>query len=187
MKSLILIVIVSLYSHASIESVEALDKRITWSFSLQTVTVYADEKLTIDWTGSHDVWMDSVDRCTGGGEQKTPEAEGGEWTALAGTIPVGTHYFSCRVGQHCQNNMKLTVTSAAGSNTTAGNAPGPVPSPSPDPVPSPSPDPVPSPSPDPVPSPGPQPSPQSSAQTAWKTSSSIVLASVAFALVSSLV
>ena len=141
-----------MYSHASIESVEALDKRITWSFSLQTVTVYADEKLTIDWTGSHDVWMDSVDRCTGGGTQKTPEAEGGEWTALAGTIPVGTHYFSCRVGNHCSRNMKLTVTSVAGSNTTAGNAPGPVPSPSPDPV----------------PSPGPQPSPQSSAQTAWK-------------------
>ena len=171
-----------------------MDKRITWSFSLQTVTVYADEKLTIDWTGSHDVWMDSVDRCTGGGTQKTPEAEGGEWTALAGTIPVGTHYFSCRVGQHCQNNMKLTVTSVAGSNTTAGNAPGPVPSPSPDPVPSPSPDPVPSPGPQPSPQPSPgqmnatSPTPQSSAQTAWKTSSSIVLfASVASALVSSLV
>ena len=186
MKSLILIVIVSLYSYASIESVEALDKRITWSYSLQTVTVYADEKLTIDWTGSHDVWMDSVDRCTGGGTQKTPEAEGGEWTALAGTIPVGTHYFSCRVGQHCQNNMKLTVTSVAGSNTTAGNAPGPVPSPSPDPVPSPGPQPSPQPSPGQMNATSP--TPQSLAQTAWKTSSSIVLfASVASALVSSLV
>ena len=38
---------------------------------------------------------------------------------MAGNVPVGTHYFSCRVGTHCEENMTLKVTAIAGSRPAA--------------------------------------------------------------------
>ena len=47
-----------------------------------------------------------------------PEADS-NWSAMAGNVPVGTHYLSCRVGNHCEENMTLKVTSIAGSRPAA--------------------------------------------------------------------
>ena len=38
---------------------------------------------------------------------------------MAGNVPVGTHYFSCRVRSHCEENMTLKVTAIAGSRPAA--------------------------------------------------------------------
>ena len=51
----------------------------------------------------------------------TREADS-NWSAMAGIVPVGTHYFSCRVGNHCVENMTLKVTAIAGSRPAATDA-----------------------------------------------------------------
>ena len=94
--------------------VSAADQVITWKKEAQKVDLYSDEVLTIQWTGTHDVWLHDAAGCTGGAVQKAQEADS-NWSAMAGSVPVGTHYFSCRVGTHCQENMTLKVTAYAGS------------------------------------------------------------------------
>lgn len=96
----------------------AADQVITWKKEAQEIDLYSDEALTIQWTGTHDVWLHDAAGCTGGGSQKAPEANS-NWSAMAGNIPVGTHYFSCRVGTHCEENMTLKVTAIAGSRPAA--------------------------------------------------------------------
>ena len=98
--------------------VSAADQVITWKKEAQEVDLYSDEALTIQWTGTHDVWIHDEAGCTGGSEQKAQEADS-NWSAMAGNVPVGTHYFSCRVGSHCEENMTLKVTAIAGSRPAA--------------------------------------------------------------------
>jgi hypothetical protein len=99
----------------------AADQVITWKKEAQEIDLYSDEALKIQWTGTHDVWLHSAEGCTGGGSKKVPEANS-NWSATAGNILVGTHYFSCRVGTHCEENMTLKVTAIAGSRPAATDA-----------------------------------------------------------------
>jgi hypothetical protein len=94
--------------------VSAADQVITWKKEAQEIDLYSDEALKIQWTGTHDVWLHDAAGCAGGDEQMAPETDS-NWSALAGSVPVGTHYLSCRVGNHCEENMTLKVTSLAGS------------------------------------------------------------------------
>ena len=96
----------------------AADQVITWKKEAQEIDLYSDEALKIQWTGLHDVWMHDAAGCTGGEQQMTREADS-NWSAMAGIVPVGTHYFSCRVGNHCVENMTLKVTAIAGSRPAA--------------------------------------------------------------------
>ena len=64
------------------------------------------------------MWLHDAAGCAGGEQQMAPEADS-NWSAMAGNVPVGTHYLSCRVGNHCEENMTLKVTSIAGSRPAA--------------------------------------------------------------------
>ena len=99
----------------------AADQVITWKKEAQEIDLYSDEALKIQWTGTHDVWLHDAAGCTGGGSKKAPEANS-NWSATAGNILGGTHYFSCRVGTHCEENMTLKVTAIAGSRPAATDA-----------------------------------------------------------------
>ena len=101
--------------------VSAADQVITWKKEAQEVDLYSDEALNIQWTGTHDVWLHDAAGCTGGGQQMAPEADS-NWSAMAGNVPVGTHYLSCRVENHCEENMTLKVTSIAGSRPATSSA-----------------------------------------------------------------
>ena len=98
--------------------VSAADQVITWKKEAQEVDLYSDEALKIQWTGTHDVWLHDAAGCAGGEQQMAMEADS-NWSAMAGNVPVGTHYLSCRVGNHCEENMTLKVTSIAGSRPAA--------------------------------------------------------------------
>ena len=101
--------------------VSAADQVITWKKEAQEIDLYSDEALKIQWTGMHDVWLHDAAGCAGGEQQMAPEADS-NWSALAGSVPVGTHYLSCRVGTHCEENMTLKVTAIAGSRPAATDA-----------------------------------------------------------------
>ena len=101
--------------------VSAADQVITWKKEAQEIDLYSDEALKIQWTGLHDVWIHSSAGCAGGEQQMEQKADS-NWSATAGNVPLGTYYFSCRVGTHCQENMTLKVTSLAGSRPATSSA-----------------------------------------------------------------
>ena len=96
----------------------AADQVVTWKYEAQEIDLYSDEALVIQWTGTHNVWLHSAAGCTGGSVQKAAGANT-NWSVMAGGVPVGTHYYSCRFGGHCVAGMTLKVNSLAGSRPAA--------------------------------------------------------------------
>ena len=117
-KSLLFVV----FALFGISFARAADQVVTWKYEAQEISLYSDESLTIQWTGTHDVWLDTTSaECDSAGavEQKSATAND-NWTTMAGTMSPGTtYYLSCRVGSHCESGMTLKVTALAGSRPTS--------------------------------------------------------------------
>jgi hypothetical protein len=116
-KSLLFVV----FALFGISFARAANQVVTWKFEAQEISLYSDESLTIQWTETHDVWLDATSaECdsAGAAQQKVATAND-NWTVMAGTMSPGTYYLSCRVGSHCESGMTLKVTALAGSRPTS--------------------------------------------------------------------
>ena len=115
-KKSLLFVVLALFG---ISFARAANQVVTWKYEAQEISLYSDESLTIQWTGTHDVWLGTASGCdSAAAEQKTATAND-SWTAMAGAMSPGTYYLSCRVGTHCENGMTLKVTALAGSRPSS--------------------------------------------------------------------
>lgn len=112
-KSLLFVV----FALFGISFARAADQVVTWKYEAQEISLYSDESLTIQWTGTHDVWLDatSAECDSAGAVQQKAATANDNWTTMAGNMSPGTYYLSCRVGSHCENGMTLKVTRVAGS------------------------------------------------------------------------
>ena len=85
--------------------ISAADQVVTWTFTQQEIDLYDDEALTIQWSGTHDVWSHSPSNdpdCAKASVEKKSAEMNSSWRAEAGTLASpGTHYFSCKVSGHC--------------------------------------------------------------------------------------
>ena len=115
----LLFVVLALFG---ISFASASNQVVTWDYEAQEISLYSDESLTIQWTGTHDVWLDTASSaCDSAGAvvQKTASAND-NWTVMAGALSPGTtYYLSCRVGSHCEEGMTLKVTALAGSRPSS--------------------------------------------------------------------
>jgi len=116
-KSLLFVV----FALFGISFARAADQVVTWKYEAQEISLYSDESLTIQWTGTHDVWLDatSAECDSAGAVQQKAATANDNWTTMAGNMSPGTYYLSCRVGSHCESGMTLKVTALAGSRPTS--------------------------------------------------------------------
>ena len=56
-KSLLFVV----FALFGISFARAADQVVTWKYEAQEISLYSDESLTIQWTGTHDVWLVGYD------------------------------------------------------------------------------------------------------------------------------
>jgi hypothetical protein len=99
----------------------ASNQVVTWKKEAQEISLYSDEGLTIQWSGTHDVWLDTASSaCTSAAVQQKAATANDNWTVMAGALSPGTtYYLSCRVGSHCEEGMTLKVTALAGSRPSS--------------------------------------------------------------------
>ena len=81
--------------------------------SLPSMTAIVGETLRFKWDVAngefHDVWLQNSNSCDDAGPWEfVGEASGVEYTF--NSTDVGTKYFVCYVGEHCQNGMVMEVT-----------------------------------------------------------------------------
>jgi len=116
-----------------VPALQAAPVAITWSgaISPNTMTVYADQNLTFEWSGTHDVAMAASQ--TAYTDCTTPPTA----SNLGGTSPVavpighasrnGTVYYICTISGHCAGGQKIAITFSSDDAPTPTPAPTPAP------------------------------------------------------------
>jgi len=94
---------------------------ITWAIPTdpQAITVSLGEEVTFTWSGTHDVaesasFADFTNCVKANATERAPQSDGGSFTL--NMSEVGTRYFICRVGDHCDRGQKIAITAEIATN-----------------------------------------------------------------------